>query len=121
MSANDFALPTKWTTERDPEAFRELASRYAAMVYEGAPVLPDFAAMTINEMERFNHETPPVVGTARASEAFDGLDPGTHTVVVIAPGGEIRGEDHVLPGLRYGMTTVDVKERADVTASVTLR
>jgi RNA polymerase sigma factor (sigma-70 family) len=33
MPANDFALLTRWTAERDPEAFRELASRYAAMVY----------------------------------------------------------------------------------------
>jgi protocatechuate 3,4-dioxygenase beta subunit len=95
--------------------------RLWAMVYEGALDLPDFASMTINEIERFNREMPPVLTTDRVSGGFDGLDPGTHTVVVIAPGDEIRGEDHILPGLRYGVITVEVKEGADATASVTLR
>ncbi len=90
-------------------------------VYPGDQTPPDYRAMTINEMEQYIAEHPPIVMSAGVAGILDGIEAGACTVVVIAPGSQIRGEDHVIPGLRYAWRVVEVSDAGDTSVDLSLR
>lgn len=102
-------------------------SQLWVMAYLGQPPLPDFRAMTINEIERFNSETPPTLMVMGAEPTLAPLPAGEYTIVVLDPGIDfqenrraIRSEDDAIPGLRYAAGIITATEDAEAIMTLSL-
>ncbi|MFA6241412.1 MAG: sigma-70 family RNA polymerase sigma factor [Candidatus Hydrogenedentales bacterium] len=97
------------------------------MAYPGHVSAPDYRTMTMNDIERYNWETPPATMAMSLEKPLGPLPPGDYTIVVLDPGMGLqerrsanRSEDEPISGLRYAVGTVTATEDAEATVTLSL-